>query len=175
MNLPIAGAQPIIIFGAALRPDGCPTPALLGRIRSALAYGATRNVFYIVTGGVPRNGRTEASVMAELLIQAGLPPQRIIQETRASDTFDSIVACSHILKQSGVGGVTPVAVVTSPYHAPRCLLLLRLAGWHAHMVPFIPMPHYAATLRTRLRHFTHEILAIPWDALLVLLWRIVPR
>lgn len=167
--------EPLIIFGAALRPDGTPTPALLDRVHSALAYGATRQTTYIVTGGVPRNGLTEAAVMAERLARAGVPERQIVREDSATDTFESIVACSHILVRSGVSRRAPIAMITSPYHTPRCLLLLRLAGWRAHAVPFAPMRYRAMPLRTKLRHFAHETLAIAWDALLVLVWRIVRR
>ncbi|MFT8417305.1 MAG: YdcF family protein [Acetobacter sp.] len=167
--------EPLIVFGAALLPNGQPTPAMLGRIRSALAYGATRQVTYIVTGGVPRNGQTEATVMAALLARAGVPAHRIITENSATDTFDSIVLCSQILRRIGVPNKTPLALVTSPYHVPRCMCLLRLAGWRPHAVAFIPHATQPMALRTKLRRIAHESLAIPWDALLVLLWRIVPR
>ncbi len=170
-----SGTEPLIVFGAALYPDGQPTPALLGRIRSALAYGAMQPVTYIVTGGVPRNGLTEAAVMARLLARAGVPEWQIIVEDSATDTFDSIVLCSHILKQSGVANHASVAMVTSPYHMPRCLLLLRLARWRAHAIPFIPHGAHTVGLRTKLRRIAHESFAIAWDALLVLVWRIVPR
>ncbi|OUJ13460.1 YdcF family protein [Acetobacter okinawensis] len=167
--------EPVIIFGAALRPDGQPTPALHARIHSALAYGAKRQVTYIVTGGVPQSGLTEAAVMARLLHSAGVPEWQIVAENSATDTFDSIVLCSAILKRLGIARNTPVAMVTSPYHVPRCFLLLRLAGWRAHVIPFIQHTQRPMSLRTKLHRIAHETLAIPWDALLVLVWRIVPR
>ncbi|MFT8931400.1 MAG: YdcF family protein [Acetobacter syzygii] len=167
--------EPLIIFGAALRSDGTPAPALLERVKAALAYGANRTVTYIVTGGVPRNGRTEAAVMAELLMQAGVPTLQIIQENSATDTFDSIIACSRILTRIGATNETPVAMVSSPYHTPRCLLLLRLAGWRTHALPCHSTRRGARFWRSKLRHIAHETLAIPWDTLLVLVWRIVPR
>ena len=165
----------VVVFGAALFPSGQPTPALRARIQSALTYGATRQVTYIVTGGVPRNGLTEADVMADLLRSAGVPAHQIITERSAADTFKSVVLCSQILRHRGVFGHTPLAVATSPYHMPRCLLLLRLAGWQAHAIPFVQPDRQPMRLRTKLRRILHETLAIAWDALLVLVWRIVPR
>lgn len=163
------------MFGAALLPNGGPTPAMLDRIHTALAYGATRQVTYIVTGGVPRNGLTEAAVMAGLLAQAGVQPCRIMTENSATDTFESVIRCSRILTRIGIARSASVAMVTSPYHVPRCLLLLRLAGWRAQSVAFIPHRIRPMPLHTKLRRIAHETLAIPWDGLLVLLWRIVPR
>ncbi|WP_338331395.1 YdcF family protein [Acetobacter sp. LMG 32666] len=175
-HAPQAGRpEPLIVFGAALHPNGKPTPALLARVQTALAYGATRPVIYIVTGGVARNGFTEAAVMANLLAQAGVPAQQIMMEHNATDTFDSVVLCSRILTQLGVGRDVPVAMVTSPLHTLRCFLLLRMAGWRAHTLPLAPQVRPAVPLGVKLRRIGHESLAIPWDALLVLVWRIVPR
>ncbi|MCP1241284.1 YdcF family protein [Acetobacter lambici] len=167
--------EPLIVFGAALYPNGKPTPALVARVQAALVYGATRPVTYIVTGGVAQNGLTEAAVMAHLLARAGVPAQQIIMEHNATDTFDSIVLCSHILTRLGVTGHTPIAMVTSPLHTPRCVLLLRMADWRVHSLQLAHTAHSSIPLRVKLRGIAHECLAIPWDALLVLVWRIVPR
>lgn len=164
---------PIIIFGAALKKDGSPTPALRDRVKAALAFGRHhKNVLYIPTGNVPQKGVTEAEVMACLLLKEGVSATEIVVEKTATDTFDSIVACTKILKKQSLSN-TRIALATSPYHMPRCTLLMRLAGWKVHQVPF----PYKNLTRTNLFHkiliIGHEILASGWDALLVLAWRIV--
>lgn len=165
--------RPIIIFGAALKNDGAPTPALQDRVRAALAFGKQyKNVLYIPTGNVPQNGVTEADVMTGLLLKGGVSAEHIIAEQTATDTFDSVVACTKILQKQGIGEQS-VALATSPYHMPRCMLLMRLAGWRVQQIPF----PYKNLPQTTLFHKTliiaHEVLATGWDALLVLGWRIV--
>ncbi|PCD80711.1 hypothetical protein CO710_00570 [Acetobacter orleanensis] len=166
-------AIPIIIFGAALRADGAPSPALQHRVQAALRFGANQaQPLYLVTGGVPRKGVTEAAVMRGLLLDNGVPAETILADHAATDTFDSVVNCTKILEQQGLGD-RRVALATSRYHLPRCLLLMHLAGWHVHAVPFpFPVTGRENRLRTGLR-VGHEIVASVWDALLVIRWRIV--
>lgn len=167
------GVTPIVIFGAALRPDGSPSPALRHRVQAALRFGANQTApLYLVTGGVPRNGVTEATVMRRLLAGAGVSTADILEDHAATDTFDSVVNCTKILEKQGFGG-QPLALATSRYHLPRCLLLMRLAGWRVQAVPFpFPITGRESLLRTGLR-IGHESLASLWDALLVTCWRIV--
>ncbi|GAN63873.1 hypothetical protein AA0313_2174 [Acetobacter indonesiensis NRIC 0313] len=164
---------PIIIFGAALRPDGSPSPALVNRVNAALSFGQNSpNALYIPTGAVPQAGRTEADVMSELLKNAGISDGQIIAEQTATDTFDSIVACSKILQKQNIKNQS-IMLATSPYHMPRCLLLMKIAGWETKAIPF---PYASLQGKTAFQKFyilTHEALACAWDALLVLLWRIV--
>ncbi|GBQ81060.1 hypothetical protein AA14337_1909 [Acetobacter malorum DSM 14337] len=164
---------PILIFGAALRADGTPSPALQHRVLAAVQFGAKQNApLYLVTGGVPRNGLTEASVMRRLLLEAGAPAEAILEDHAATDTFDSVVNCTKILKKQCLEGQT-LALATSTYHMPRCLLLMRLAGWSVQAVPFpFPVTGRKNIFRTGLR-IGHEVLASLWDAFLVLCWRIV--
>lgn len=164
---------PIIIFGAALRPDGSPSPALRHRVQAALLFGEKqKKPLYLVTGGVPRNGVTEASVMRGLLNAAGVSDDAILEDHAATDTFDSIIHCTKILRERGLGGHV-LALATSRYHLPRCLLLMRLAGWSVQPVPFpftVTGPKRAFRIVLRVGH---ESLASLWDSLLVLCWRIV--
>lgn len=178
-DLPASGeggqiTTPIIIFGAALRADGSPSPALQHRVQAALRFGAHQTrPLYLVTGGVPRTGVTEAAVMRCLLRDAGVSDADILEDHAATDTFDSVVNCTKLLEKQGLRDCT-LALATSTYHLPRCLLLMRLAGWRVQPVPF-PFPvtgRDSRPLRTVLR-IGHECLASLWDALLVIGWRIV--
>lgn len=169
-------ALPVIIFGAALNPDGNPSVALLNRVHSALVFGAAHGpVVYIPTGGVPQNGQTEAAVMASCLLKAGVAPDTILPEPTAGDTFDSAIACTRLLRQAEYSTAQPIAVVSSPLHLPRCVLLMRLAGWKVQAVPFLRAQPHVPNMRKKLLRIAHECLALPWDALLVLGWRIVRR
>lgn len=159
---------PVIVFGAALYPDGSPRPALLARVQAALGFGARHSdSLYVVTGGVPQAGRTEADVMADLLLSAGVSEEAILREDRSADTCDSAIACTKLLRARGYGG--PVAVVTSDFHMMRCIAMLRALGW---ITVSVPAPSRTDLSRRR-RLWVHlrEYPATVWDVLLVLIWR----
>jgi len=118
----------IIIFGAAVRPDGQPSGAMLDRVQAAFRLGERLpGAIYMPTGGVGRHGPAEADVMAALLRDRGVAPGRIRTETTGTNTISSVCACAELLR--GHAGL--VYAATSAYHLPRCVLLLRLAGLRA--------------------------------------------
>ncbi|MCK8786014.1 YdcF family protein [Roseomonas sp. NAR14] len=163
----------IVVFGAAIRPDGTASPTLRRRIEAAAAYGARQvSPLYCVTGGQGRYGPPEAEVMAALLRDHGVPEAAILQERTGLDTLSSAIACTHLLR--GMGHAGPVRVATSFYHLPRCVLLLRLAGLRARPVP--PPATPAGMSRWGMWYWRlREVPAIPYDALLMLWARLRGR
>ena len=169
----MTGATPdtrpvVVIFGAAVRPDGQPSRTLRVRVEAALALGALLDrPIYLPTGGVGRFGDAEAAVMTRLLRAAGVAEADIRPEPTAHDTVSSVRAVRKIL--IGHGG--PVYAASSAYHLPRCVVLLRLAGIHARPCP--PPPALAAALwRKRWWWRMREVPALPWDAAFVVWLRI---
>lgn len=158
----------IIIFGAAVRPDGTPSRAMRRRVETALdAARRLGDPLFMPTGGQGRHGGVEAEVMAGLLAQAGVPRARIAPEPTGRNTIRSVLACARRLRRTR----TPVYVATSAYHLPRCVLLLRLAGLRAR--PCRPSPG-PASARWLARWFwrLREIAAVPIDSLLMLWLRL---
>ncbi|TDH61102.1 YdcF family protein [Dankookia rubra] len=156
---------PIIIFGAAVRPDGSPSPALRRRVEAALRFGTgRRDALYLPTGAKGRFGEAECAVMAAQLRAAGVPASAILEEPTGTDTFSSVLACRALLR--GMGHAGPVFAATSRYHLPRCLLLLRLAGVAARRVPIGASGNVGLAQRWYWR--LREMPAIPYDAALVL-------
>ncbi|MCB4821336.1 YdcF family protein [Roseicella aerolata] len=156
---------PIIIFGAAVRPDNSPSPALRRRVEAAARFGAgLPDALYLPTGGKGRHGEAESTVMAALLRELGAAPDRIREEPTGTDTLSSVRACRALLRDLGHQG--PVFAATSRYHLPRCLLLLRIAGLAARPVPIGPSRADRWTLRWYWR--LREVPAIPYDAALML-------
>lgn len=160
---------PIVIFGARVRPDGTPSRTLRLRVEAAAAFARDcENPLLIPTGG-PRDGLpSEARVMAGLLRELGVADGDIMPEETARDTLDSVLACSRLLRAIGHDG--PVAVASSAYHLPRCMVLMALARWRVVRVP--PPRHPAARSVSR-RWFwrLREGAALPWDVLLMLVRR----
>lgn len=154
-------AVAIVIFGAAVRPDGQPSNTLRRRVEAAAAFGARQpEALYMPTGAVGRYGPSEASIMARLLENFGVEPSRIMLEETGTDTLSSARACARLLKQAGHAG--PVYAATSAYHLPRCVMLLRLAGVAARACP---PPAFPAAHRLRARWYwrLREVVAVPVD------------
>jgi uncharacterized SAM-binding protein YcdF (DUF218 family) len=153
----------IIIFGAAVRPDGQPSGALLERVRAAYRLGERlHDVVYMPTGGVGRHGPAEADVMAALLRDRGVTSDRIRTEPTGTNTLSSVRACAELLR----GHTGLVYAATSAYHLPRCVLLLRLAGLRARACP----PTWStasASARKRWYWRLREVPAVPVDAVLL--------
>jgi uncharacterized SAM-binding protein YcdF (DUF218 family) len=162
----------IIIFGAAVRPDGTPSPTLRHRVDAAARFGRYfRKPLFIPTGAKGRYGDAEAVVMANQLQALGYVSDAIRPETTGTDTLSSVRAVRHMI---GYPGDVPIFACTSAYHLPRCMLLLRLAGIRAGACPPPPVP--AATSQA-LRWFwrLRETPAIPYDAFLMLCLRVTQR
>ena len=135
----------VVIFGAAVRPDGTPSLTLRRRVEAAAACGARQNTpWYMPTGAVGRFGPSEASVMAALLEELGIPRGRVLLEETGTSTLSSVRAVRRLLQARGLRG--RVYVATSFYHLPRCLMLLRLADIAARPCrpPAFPASHAVA-------------------------------
>jgi uncharacterized SAM-binding protein YcdF (DUF218 family) len=160
----------IVIFGAAVRPDGRPSQTLRYRVYAAVRFGSRfARPLFIPTGAKGRYGDAEATVMARQLIEAGFSAAAVREEKTGTDTLSSVRAVARMVR-----GRSAVYACTSAYHLPRCLVLLWLAGVRARACPPPPVP--AATSQW-LRWYwrLRETPALPYDALLMLWLRVVGR
>jgi uncharacterized SAM-binding protein YcdF (DUF218 family) len=122
----------LIVFGAAIRPDGSPSGTLRRRIQTAFQSAENRRqVRFLVTGGLVRNPPAEAVVMRRLLLELGASEDQLLVEDRARITRESALFCAAILRRRG--DVGDVLVCSSRYHLPRCRVLLRLSGVRSRM------------------------------------------
>jgi uncharacterized SAM-binding protein YcdF (DUF218 family) len=163
----------IVIFGAAVRPDGTPSTTLRRRVEAATACGRRLpGALYVPTGAVGRHGPSEAAVMRDLLTALGVAAEDIMLEETATDTLSSVRAVRRLLAQQAPAG--RVLAASSAYHLPRCVGLLRLAGLPAGACP---PPAYPAARSFRRRWFwrLREGLALPYDAALLLFLRALGR
>lgn len=107
----------VVILGYGLEPDGSMRTILRRRVLTGLAVAQ----FYpqapvIVTGGNPRNGRTEASQMRNMLLLLGFPAHRIIVEDKATSTVQNARFSVPLAKEAGASGII---LVTSSTHQGR--------------------------------------------------------
>jgi vancomycin permeability regulator SanA len=160
----------IVIFGAAVRPDGEPSQTLRDRVDAAARFGGRfGRPLFVPTGAKGRYGDAEATVMGRRLMAAGFPAEAIREERTGVDTLSSVRAVVRM-----VGGRSPVYACSNRYHLPRCLVLLWIAGVRARVCPPPPVPVGADRWRRwywRLR----EVPALPYDALLMVWLRSIGR
>ena len=166
----------IIIFGAAVRPDGSPSGAMRDRVEAAVRFAARLDGMdgdrglgarFMPTGGVGRFGRAEAEVMAELLRARGVAPERIVPEATGPNTISSVRACARLLR----GQTGRVYAATSAYHLPRCVVLLLLAGLDARPCP-PPRGRASSSLAKRWYWRLREVPALPVDSALMVWLRL---
>lgn len=155
----------IVILGAAVRPDGRASPALIRRIdggfRLAMAHPES---LVFCSGGVGRHGPSEASIMAERLIAMGLAPERLVLDEVSLDTLQTVVAAARFIRAEGLPGAI---VCTDSYHTPRTRLCFAALGFSSLDGSVKAGPRqmgWPAWLRMRLR----EAPAIPYDGVLAL-------
>ncbi len=159
----------LVIFGAAIRPDGKPSGTLRRRVWGAHRFGTRLDEpFYLVTGGVGRHGPPEATVMRAQLLGYGVSEERIIVEDQGTDTLSSAILCWRILRDRDQS--TAVYVCSSPFHIPRCRLLLRILGLRTAAARMPGDRHPLGTVKW-LYYVLREAAALPYDAIVMTLRR----
>lgn len=83
----------------------------------------------VVTGTVDPGRIREPEAMAELAVQLGVPPERIVKETASLDTDD------HARYLQAIVGREPFVLVSSALHLPRAVYLFEAAGMHPIPAP----------------------------------------
>lgn len=125
-------ADYLIVLGAGLR-GSAPSLSLRNRLTAAQEYLlAHPDCTAVVTGGQgPGEDATEASVMAEWLVRAGIAPERILVEDRATSTAENLEFSLALIGDTT--GLT-LAVVSSEYHLYRAELMGAQLGVTLHGV-----------------------------------------
>lgn len=119
-NIPTSD-HAFIILGFALSEEGEMRDALLNRLEVALDAGnKNKNSKFIVTGGVPKNGITEADVMFDWLKDQGIEENRIIKENQSKNTVENALYSMKIVDHEEIESVT---IITSASHMRRALML----------------------------------------------------
>ena len=89
----------LVIFGAAVKPDGTPSGTLLRSVEGALrASEDAPGCVFLGTGRVGRHGPAEGAAIVALLAARGVLQSRILVEREAGDTLESALYCHEILR-----------------------------------------------------------------------------
>lgn len=163
----------LVVFGAAVRPDGAPSGTLARRCELAANVGSRiSDATWLVTGGQGRFGPPEGVVMRDMLVGMAIASERIVVEAKARDTLESIRLCSGIMRDRG--DADRVIVCSSGYHSPRCVLLLRVLGFRTTAARAASDRRYLG-LAKWLKYVLKELIATPWDVAILIGLRAVRR
>jgi vancomycin permeability regulator SanA len=112
-----------LVLGAAVHPDGTPSPFLRARLELAKQLYDAGTVRVLLVSGDGRDpSYDEPGVMRDWLIAHGVPARRVVADTGGLDTYDSCVRAKRIF------GVDHLIVVTQSYHLPRAVTVCRAVG-----------------------------------------------
>ena len=161
-----------IVFGALVWEGGQPSPSLRRRaIHGASMVLTGKAPVLIATGGVGKYPPSEASLIRRLAIELGVPEAQIIMDEASLSTLDSAIACAKIMNSHHW---TRAWVISDSYHLPRCVFLLRQLG----VLATGSAADHAGSGTTR-RKWCYlrfrELLAFPWSALRIWLFRFSPQ
>lgn len=154
INPPPQDADAMIILGAGIREDQA-TSELKSRLKTAADY-LIRNpaCIVVVSGGQSRaSDVTQASVMADYLVSRGVSKDRILEETRASSTYENFLYSKSKL-EGHLSKPCRIVYVTNEYHIYRAGLAAKAAGLEAYGLAS-PSQWYLYP-----NHFLRESLAI---------------
>ena len=114
-----------IVLGLALQ-NGQPTQDLLERVDIAAKYAYTYPYSkLILTGGNPNEeGKTEAAVMRDLLIERGVPEDQMILEDQATTMIENFRNAAQM-----VDPTFSIVLITSDYHMDRAVRTAQDAGF----------------------------------------------
>jgi len=121
-----AAYDSIIVLGAQVQPSGEPSVQLRWRLDRAREVYDQAPCYIVVTGGQGSDEPApEGDIMRQVLISEGVPAQHVISDPESMDTRENLRNAWTILEQ--LGCKSPV-VVTSDYHLPRAMQLMRDMG-----------------------------------------------
>lgn len=155
----------IITLGYALNPDGSMHSILVKRLETTLEIAKSNpDALIILTGGVPKNHKTEGKLMADWLIAKGVSKDRIIEENYASSTVGNALFSSYALARHNVKHAT---IISSASHARRGQALFEVASWQhgPQGITFDTVSYPDKPLKEVAKASKEELLGIYRDAL----------
>ncbi len=151
-----APADAIAVFGAA-EYSGRPSPVFHARLDHAVDLYQRQIAPVVITlgGGSDRDsGKTEGGVGRDYLLAKGVPMERIIAETRSTDTEEQVHRLAAIARDHGF---VHVVVVSDATHLFRIRELCEDAGLDVYTSPRALMGHIGRV--DLFLRYAHEVLS----------------
>jgi len=115
-----------LVEGAAdLTGEHIPSPVMMVRIVECVRLHRRHGLPIVVSGGVVGSGPAEAPVYRRFLVDLGVPPERIIVESRSRDTVENARYVRPIIAERGF---RTSILLTSAFHLRRATLIFREEG-----------------------------------------------
>ncbi|MEZ9870424.1 ElyC/SanA/YdcF family protein [Vibrio sp. 10N.261.51.C6] len=155
----------IVTLGYALNPDGSMHEILIERLETTLAMSkANPDAMIVLTGGVPKNHKTEGKLMADWLISKGVSKDRIIEENYATSTVGNALFSSYALARHDIKHAT---IISSASHVRRGQTLFEIASWQTgpQGITFDTVSYPDKPLEDLKKASSGELLGIYRDAL----------
>ncbi|TNH06020.1 transporter [Testudinibacter sp. TR-2022] len=119
----------IVTLGYVLHPDGSMNDILIQRLEKTLELAKQNpNTLLIVTGGVPKNNKTEANLMKQWLIEHGVASKRIYADNYANSTVENALYSRYALAKHGI---KHAVLISSGSHVRRGQTLFEIATWES--------------------------------------------
>ena len=114
----------MLILGCQVYPWG-PSVLLKDRLDKALTYlNDHDDMVIIVSGGQgPDEHTSEAAVMRDYLMQAGIDGQRILLEDQSHNTMQNITYSAQLMRSHGLEPEQGVLIVSNGFHLTRARML----------------------------------------------------
>lgn len=128
-NPPTGNEQVVIVLGAGLHKDK-PSRLLQYRLNKAYEFAAAHpDTLVITSGGQGRDEWVpEGDAMRDYLIAKGLPPERVVAESRSTSTEENFAFSLAIMREYGFDETTPVVYVSNAFHCYRAGKYAAMAG-----------------------------------------------
>lgn len=136
----------ILILGAKVKRGAIPSEALANRLEAAAEYAKRHpNSVLIVSGGRgPDEDEFESVVMRRYLVDAGIEEARIIEEGRATSTYENILFARQLVPE-----MKDVLIVSNDYHLLRAKLLAKRQNLHVQTLAAPTPKSIQQKVRTR--------------------------
>lgn len=125
LQMPKETQDYVIVLGAHVRDSG-PSRALALRLDKALEYATDHpSATFIVSGGQGSNEPcTESSAMKKYLVERGLSEERILEESRSTNTRENLIFSRELIPEG-----TSVGIISNSFHICRALHLAETLGY----------------------------------------------
>lgn len=148
-----------MVLGAAVRPDGSPSGALLRRTLHAVDLLKKGEAHYLVASGGSQKGLpSEASVIRDIALKNGIPADIIFIEDQSARTLENIFNSSKIIRANSWSGIV---FTTDPYHIKRAGMVFHHFGINA-TGSAAPGGSEQNSIPKWLFYYCREIAALAW-------------
>lgn len=139
-----------IILGAQVMEDGNPSPKLKDRLDTAIRYSKYNDSKIIVSGGRGIDEPTyESEAMKNYLILNEIDENRIIEENKATSTFENLLYSKNKINNFNESNVL---IISNSYHMARVKMLDKRLGYKNTY-------YLGATNSANIKDYSREILA----------------